>query len=114
MSDNNDQALVISAFGKLPELKLDMSRIREAERRYVEAKLVSPATYSDLEHTFNESYRNLKTHLSNVGYQLTLAEKSLREAQADVTLGSYAEYLKQSADQGRLFGPRSAVYGLPR
>jgi hypothetical protein len=94
MSDNNDKALVIAAFGKSPELKLDISRIREAETRYIEAKLVNPATYSDLEHTFNESYRVLKGHLSNIGYQLTLAEKALREAQADVTLGAYAEYLK--------------------
>lgn len=94
MSDNNDKALVVPAFGKSPELRLDVSRIREAETRYIEAKTVSPATYSDLEHTFNESYRNLKTHLSNIGYQLTLAEKSLREAQADVILGSYADHLK--------------------
>jgi hypothetical protein len=94
MSNNNENALVISAFGKLPELRLDMTRIREAETRYIEAKTVNPATYSDLEHTFNESYRNLKTHLSNLGYQLGLAEKILREAQANVTLGSYADYLK--------------------
>jgi hypothetical protein len=94
MADNNDHALVIQAFGKSPELKLDMSRVREAETRYIEAKTVNPSTYVDLEHTFNESYRNLKTHLSNIGYQLTLAEKALREAQADVILGAYAEHLK--------------------
>jgi hypothetical protein len=94
MSDNNDKALVIAAFGKSPEMRLDVTRIREAETRYIEAKTVNPSTYSDLEHTFNESYRNLKTHLSNIGYQLTLAEKSLREAQANVILGAYAEHLK--------------------
>jgi hypothetical protein len=94
MSDIQDKALVVPAFGKSPEMRLDISKIREAETRYIEAKTVNPSTYSDLEHTFNESYRNLKTHLSNVGYQLTLAEKSLREAQADVILGAYAEHLK--------------------
>src|SRR5579863_4606385 len=94
MADNSDTALVIASFGKSPELRLDISKIREAETRYIEAKTVNPSTFSDLEHTFNESYRNLKTHLSNVGYQLTLAEKSLREAQADVILGAYAEHLK--------------------
>lgn len=94
MADNNDHALVIAPFGKSPELRLDVSRIREAETRYIEAKTVSPSTYSDLEHTFNESYRNLKNHLSNIGYQLTLAEKALREAQANVILGAYADHLK--------------------
>src|SRR5579863_8037342 len=94
MADNSDTALVIASFGKSPELRLDISKIREAETRYIEAKTVNPSTYSDLEHTFNESYRNLKSHLSNIGYQLTLADKALREAQAEVMLGSYAEYLK--------------------
>jgi hypothetical protein len=94
MSDNNDKALVVPAFGKSPELRLDVTRIREAETRYIEAKTVNPSTYLDLEHTFNESYRNLKTHLSNIGYQLTLAEKALREAQASVILGAYADHLK--------------------
>lgn len=90
----NDHALVIQAFGRSPALTLDMKSIRVAETRYIEAKTVNPSTYSDLEHTFNESYRDLKRHLSNIGYQLTLAEKAVREAQADVILGSYAEYLK--------------------
>lgn len=94
MSDVKDQSLVIAAFGKSPEMRLDVSRIREAETRYIEAKTVNPSTYADLEHAFNESYRNLKSHLSNIGYQLTLAEKAVREAQADVILGSYAEHLK--------------------
>lgn len=89
-----DHAITIPAFGKSPKMELDMGSIREAEIRYIEAKTVSPSTYSDLEHAFNESYRDLKRHLSSVGYQLTLAEKALREAQADVMLGSYAEYLK--------------------
>lgn len=105
MSDPKDQALVISAFGKSPELRLDVGKIREAETRMVEAKTVSPSTYADLEHLFNESYRDLKRHLSNIGYQLTLAEKALKEAQGAVILGTYAEYLKdkpKSMDSTRL------------
>ena len=105
MSDNIDKALVIPSFGKSPELRLDITKIREAETRYIEAKTVNPSTYADLEHTFNESYRNLKTHLSNIGYQLTLADKALREAQGEVILGTYAEYLKdkpKSMDSTRL------------
>jgi hypothetical protein len=91
---SSNQVLVVPAFGKAPELKLEMDRIREAESRFLEAKTVSPSTYSDLEHSFNESYRDLKRHLSNVGYHLTLADKAIREAQADVILGAYAEHLK--------------------
>lgn len=94
MSEQPNQSLVIAAFGKSPEVKLDIGKIREAETRYIEAKTVNPSTYSDLEHAFNESYRDLKRHLSAIGYHLTLAEKALREAQADVMLGAYAKYLE--------------------
>lgn len=90
----NDHAIVIPAFGKSPQLSLEMTTIREAETRLIEAKTVSPITYPDLSHTYNESYRALKQHLSNLGYQLLLAEKALQIAKADVVLGSYAEYLK--------------------
>lgn len=99
------QELVIAAFGKTPELRLDVTNIRTAETRYVEAKTVNPSTYAELEHTFNESYRDLKRHLSSIGYQLTLADKALRQAQGAVILGTYAEYLKdkpKSMDSTRL------------
>lgn len=87
-------ALVVPAFGKSPALRLEMDKIREAEHRFIEAKTVSPSSFADLEHTFNESYRDLKRHLSNIGYQLTLADKALREAKANVVLGAYAEHLQ--------------------
>lgn len=92
--NNDNQALVLPPFGKAPELKLEMGPIRVAESRFLEAKTVSPATYSDLEHTFNESYRDLKRHLSAIGYQLTLADKELRAAKAEVILGAYADHMK--------------------
>lgn len=92
--NNDSQALVLPAFGKSPELKLEMGPIRMAESRFLEAKTVNPATYSDLEHTFNESYRDLKRHLSAIGYQLTLADKELRAAKANVILGSFAEHMQ--------------------
>jgi len=95
MSENTlpVQSLELPAFGKSPALVLHMSKIREAETRYIEAKTVNPSTYSDLEHTFNESYRDLKQHLSSIGYQLGLADKALRLAKANVLLGSYAEFM---------------------
>ncbi|MCX9024585.1 MAG: hypothetical protein OIN85_00650 [Candidatus Methanoperedens sp.] len=91
---NDNHSLVIPAFGKSRELSLHMQKIREAEVRYIEAKTVNPSTYADLEHSFNEAYRDLKQHLSSIGYQLTLAEKALKEAKANVILGTYADHMK--------------------
>ncbi len=90
----NRDVLVIAAFGKSPALAMEMDKIRNAENRFLEAKTVNPSTYADLEHDFNESYRDIKRHLSSVGYHLTLADKALRQAKADVILGSYAEFMK--------------------
>lgn len=90
----DSQLMVIPAFGKAVAMKMEMVNIRTAERRLIEAKTVNAFTYADLEHTFNEAYRDLKKHLASIGYALTLAQKSLEEAKADVILGSYAELLK--------------------
>lgn len=112
----NDHVIVLPAFGKSLQLHLDMSVIREAERRLVEAKTVNPATYPELSHTYNESYRMLKQHLSNLGYQLLLADKAIETAKADVILGSYAEYLKDkpksagSTDLRNAFLTRDKAY----
>lgn len=99
MSDNSlittpNHALEIPAFGKLPAFSMDMGKIREAESRYLEAKTVNPSTYADLEHSFNEAYRDLKRHMSTIGYQLAFADKALRQAKANVLLGSYAEFMQ--------------------
>jgi len=96
MSDElqKDQTIVLPPFGKSPQLRLEMGAIREAEIRLIEAKTVNPSTYPDLSHCYNESYRVLKTHLSNIGYQINMADKALEEAKADIILGSYAEFLK--------------------
>lgn len=101
MSDNENTpsigdhtVLTIPAFGKSLPVSLEMGNIREAEARFIEAKNVNPSTFSDLEFSFNESYRDLKRHLSNIGYQIELANKALREAKANVILGSYADHMK--------------------
>lgn len=86
--------MVLPAFGRAPELKMEMKNIREAEARLIEAKTVNPVTYADLEHTFNEAYRDLKKHIASIGYSLSMAQKSLEDAKADVILGSYAEAMK--------------------
>ena len=90
----NEHSITLPAFGKSPPLTLEMGTIREAERRLIEAKTVSPATYPDLSHAYNDSYRMLKQHLSNLGYQLLLANKAIEEAKANVILGTYSEFLE--------------------
>lgn len=90
---NQSQLMVLPAFGKAPELKMEMKNIRFAESRLIEAKTVNPFTYSDLEHTFSEAYRDLKRYMSSIGYALSMAEKSVEDAKADVILGSYAEFM---------------------
>lgn len=99
MSDQQDapsssHLMVIPSFGKSPELKMDMKNIRTAEQRLIEAKNVNPFTYPDLEHSFNEAYRDLKKYIASVGFSLAMAQKSLEDAKADVLLGSYADAMK--------------------
>ena len=81
MSDNGQSytgaVVVLPSFGKTPQISLEMNKTREAEQRFVEAKTVNPVTYTELEHTFNEAYRELKRHSSTVGYQIAIAEKAL-------------------------------------
>ena len=103
MSDNNysspssaleNAVLVIPAFGQSPALTLAMSATREAEKRLVEAKSVNPITYVDLEHAFGESYRELKKHMSTLGYQIAMAEKALATAKSDILLYKYPDFMK--------------------
>lgn len=101
MSDNSpvraqqENVMVVPAFRALPELLMDMTSNREAEARFIEAKMVNPSTYADLEHTFNEAYRDLKRYLAAVGYQIVFAEKALEEAKADILLDKYPQYLEE-------------------
>lgn len=90
----NNHALELPAFGKAPAMKLGIEATRVAESRINEAKFVNPSTYSELEHTYNEGYRECKRHMATIGYQLAMANKVLEEAKADVILGSYAEFMK--------------------
>lgn len=99
--------LVLESVGKIPELRLEMAKVIEAEKRIIEAKSVNPSTYADLESCFNESYRDLKRHISSVEYQLTLADKAMNIAKSDLLLDKYPTYLdqnnlKKSQDNGDL------------
>lgn len=110
--------LILPELGKVPELRLSMDKIVEAEKRLIEAKTVNPSTYVDLEHCFNESYRDLKRHLSSIGYQIAQTEKAMHTAKADVMLDTYPEYLEKNdikkyqdtADLRQSFLMRDEVY----
>lgn len=107
LSTVSKTTLVLEPVGKIPELRLEMAKIIEAEQRLLEAKTVNPSTYVDLESCFNESYRDLKRHISSIGYQLALADKAMQVAKSDLLLDKYPSYLesqnlKKSQDNGDL------------
>lgn len=109
-------ALVLPPFGGSKDpMVLDLSKIREAESRIIEAKTVNPMTYVDLEHSFNEAYRDLKRHLSTVAFAIALAEKAMEEAKANILLDKYPTYLetskvKDNADIRKAFMIRDKEY----
>jgi hypothetical protein len=110
------QTLVLPALGKIPELKLSMDKIVEAEKRILEAKSVNPVTYADLESSFNESYRDLKRHLSSIGFQIAVTEKAMEAAKANVLLDTYPAYIeandvKDNADIRKALLSRDEAYG---
>jgi len=109
VSDNNlahtgeNAALVIPSFKGSPVLYLSLVKTREAETRFIEAKTVNPITYVDLEHTFNEAYRELKKHIATIGHEITKAEVALRQAKSMAIMDKYQEYMKdkpKSHDNG--------------
>lgn len=88
--------ITIPEFGSTPKITLNITKIREGEERLLDAKVVNPGTYSDLEYAFNEGYREAKSHLSQVGYEITVAKKALRAAKSKYLLDEYPEFLKES------------------
>lgn len=88
--------LTLPEFGSSPATTLDLSKIYEGERRLVESRVVNPATYNDLEFVFNEGYREAKTYMSLVGYEITKARKALRDAKARAILDEYPVFLKDN------------------
>jgi len=120
MSENvtlpSNHILEIPPFGGSPALKMDMSNVRFAESRLIEAKTVNPSTYSDLEHCYNEAYRDLKRYSSSIGYNLMMAEKALEQAKANVLLDKYPEFMKDkpktqdNADLRKAFMIRDSEY----
>lgn len=108
--------MTIPAFGSGQAMDLVLSATVTAESRLLEAKTVSPITYTDLEHCFNESYRELKTNMSKVGFMIAEAEKAIKKAKAEVLLDKYPEFMKDrpksqdNADMREAFLTRDEAY----
>jgi hypothetical protein len=88
--------LTIPAFGNTPEIKLDVTNIKEGENRFLEAKVVNGGTYADLEYSFNEGYRQAKKHLSTIMYQIAMSEKEIRRVKSECLLDEYPDFLKEN------------------
>ncbi len=86
--------LVIPGSQGSQDILLDITKTRESEQRFIEAKDLNPVTYVDLEHTFNESYRELKRHHATIGWALAQAEKNVEIAKANVLLDKYPDFIK--------------------
>ena len=54
--------LTIPPFRDIPEITLDISKVKEGEDRFLEARVVNGGTYSSLEYVFNEGYRQARQH----------------------------------------------------
>lgn len=87
--------LAIPAFDDRPIITLEFSSIREGEKRLIEAKVVNPATYSDLEYSFNEGYREAKKNLSIIGYEIAQADRIFRRIKSELILDEYPAFLKE-------------------
>ncbi len=116
MSNQPQETLVVPGFKGSPAIKLELDRTREGEARLIEAKDVSPVTFADLSHTFNEAYRELKRHHANIGFQINMADKTLEQAKAEALIDKYPSFMEgkpktqDNADMRKAFLMRDADY----
>jgi hypothetical protein len=94
MDENQENALVIPSFQGREEKHLILNKTREGESRLLEAKMVNPITYAELESCYNESYRELKRHLATIGFEISKAENSLETAKSNFLIDKYQEKIK--------------------
>lgn len=91
---NDELSLKLPAFRDLPAISLDISTIKTAESRLIEAKDVGSVTYADLEHCFGEAYRNLKKHLATVSFQLMRLTNEMNKRRSILILDTYPDFIK--------------------
>lgn len=94
MNDKRE-VLVVPSLGELPALSIDFTTLRNAQARAIEVKTVNPITYVDLEHDFNETYREMKKAYSSVGHALSSIEVELDKLTSDMLIDTYPDFLKE-------------------
>jgi len=96
VSFTDKKLLKIPAFCDVPENILDITIVKNAEGRIHEAQSVNGGTYTELEFTFNEGYRESRKHLSTIGYQISLVNKEIRKVKSQLLIDEYPSWLKES------------------
>jgi len=117
MEDSNKKFLMtLPPVGRLPELSFSLEKTQIAEARLHEAQTVNYATYSDLEYTYNEAWRELRRAYAAVGYRLAKAEEEIENIKAGILLDKYPEFIKDkprnfdNADMRKSFIQRDPEY----
>lgn len=95
MNFTESAAIVIPQAGTRPAISLSRNSINEGYKRLVEAKTVNIATYADLEYVFNDGYREAKTNISIIGYEITVAQREVRRIRGEYILDVYPGFLKE-------------------
>jgi hypothetical protein len=86
--------VVLPAFRGLDAVSISLTALKEAERRLIEAKTVTPSTYTELEYVMGEAYRELKKNLATVGYQILKTQNELEKSKASALLDKYPAFLE--------------------
>lgn len=86
--------VILPAFRGLEAVSINMTALKEAERRLVEAKTVTPSTYTELEYTMGEAYREIKRNLATVGYQILKTQNEFERSKASALLDKYPVFLE--------------------
>ena len=87
----------IPEFDGRPAIILDMNKIYNAESRMVDAKVVNPAIYGELEVLFTQGESQARQLVSVVGYEITRAKKTLRRVKSELILDDWQDYKRQHA-----------------
>jgi translation initiation factor IF-3 len=104
------KSITVPAFGHARELKIHLTKTQAAEERLHEAQVVNPGTYSELEYTFNESYRELRKNVSSIQYEIANIQKTIDERKADLILDVIPEMLKDKPKSQNNADFRGAVF----
>jgi len=86
--------VVLPAFRGLDAVTINLTALKEAERRLIEAKTVTPSTYTELEYVMGEAYREIKRNLATIGYQILKTENELEKSKASALLDRYPAFLE--------------------